>query len=320
MRTFATPIVSIVLLVAAILFIDPNTSAQVPPPPGAAGAPVQKMDEATQALSWVLEAQRNYRAAIRDYSCVFVAHENMTGKGAEDQIIHMKFRQQPFSVNMVWARPASMATQEVSYVQGKNENKLRVKNPGLLKIAGFMSDRRQRQTHQGTQPAHDPGGRDRQPPRSDRRQLAIRPPERQGDHPDLGLQVRQSRVLADRDDPHREAAAVLFLPRRDLPREELEVSSPQRELPLARPRRQPAGRAHGELQLHRAPVQQGAQGQRLRSVSVRSPHSVGWVESSRPTDWPDIPITHLFARALILYPEGVAYQSPGSRSAPWGND
>jgi hypothetical protein len=138
MRPFARLIVSISCLAAALLVAQPNSPAQAPPPPPAQPG-VAPMDDATQALNWILESQRNYRSAIRDYSCVFVAHENMTGKGAEDQIIHMKFRQQPFSVNMVWARPASMATQEVSYVQGKNDNKLRVKNPGLLKIAGFMS-------------------------------------------------------------------------------------------------------------------------------------------------------------------------------------
>ena len=141
MRPFARIIVPIACLAAAILAAQPESPAQVPPPPP--GQPgVQKMDDATQALNWILEAQRNYRAAIRDYTCVFVAHENMPGKAGEDQIIHLKFRQQPFSVNMVWARPQSMSSQEVSFVQGKNENKLRVKNPGLLRVAGFMSDRK----------------------------------------------------------------------------------------------------------------------------------------------------------------------------------
>ena len=139
MRPFARLTISLVCLVAAILALGPNAPAQLPPTPPPAQPGAARMDDATQALTWILEAQRNYQTAIRDYTCMFVAHENMTGKGAEDQIIHMKLRQQPFSVNMVWARPASMATQEVSFVQGKNADKLRVKNPGLLKIAGFMS-------------------------------------------------------------------------------------------------------------------------------------------------------------------------------------
>jgi hypothetical protein len=146
----------LVCLSATILAAPPKSFAQLPPTPPPAQPGVQKMDDATQALTWILEAQRNYRAAVRDYSCVFVAHENMNGKGGggEDQIIHMKFRQQPFSVNMVWARPQSMAGQEVSYVQGKNENKLRVKNQGLLKVVGFMSiavnDPRAKQTSRHT--------------------------------------------------------------------------------------------------------------------------------------------------------------------------
>src|SRR4051812_27617786 len=103
MRPFARLIVLFSCLATALLAVDPSSPAQAPPP----GQPVQpvqpgvqKMDDATQALNWILESQRNYRAAVRDYACVFVAHENMTGKGAEDQLIHMKFRQQPFSVYM----------------------------------------------------------------------------------------------------------------------------------------------------------------------------------------------------------------------------
>jgi uncharacterized protein DUF1571 len=140
MRPLAHPLFSIVAVIAALLVADSQVSAQAPPTaPVVQQAAVRPVDEAATAMGWIQEAQNNYRTAIRDYKCVFVARENLHGKQGEDQIIHMKLRQQPFSVYMNWARPKSMEGQEVAYVQGKNGNNLRVRNPGLLRVTGFMS-------------------------------------------------------------------------------------------------------------------------------------------------------------------------------------
>ena len=131
MRPFALPLsLSIALLLAA----SSPSSAQFPTAP----PPVRPVDDAPRAYQYIQEAIRNYQM-VRDYSCMFVAHENLPGKKGEDQIIEMKFRQQPFSVYMKWARPKSMEGQEVAFVDGKNGNNLRVRNPGLLKVAGFMA-------------------------------------------------------------------------------------------------------------------------------------------------------------------------------------
>lgn len=97
-------------------------------------------DPGAQALAMIQEAQRNYRAAVKDYTCVFVNKENLVkGKPGEDQIIQMKFREQPFSVAMKWVGPKQMTGQEAVFVQGKNENKLRVQSKGILGVAGFVS-------------------------------------------------------------------------------------------------------------------------------------------------------------------------------------
>lgn len=96
-------------------------------------------DAGAQAYAMILEAQRNYRAAIKDYTCVFVNKENLKGKPGEDQIIQMKFREQPFSVAMKWLGPKQMAGQEAVYVHGKYDNKLRVQSKGILGVAGFVS-------------------------------------------------------------------------------------------------------------------------------------------------------------------------------------
>ena len=139
MRPLAHPLFTIAAALTAFLAVSLCSSAQGPPVAPTVPTANRTQDESTTAFGWIQEAQRNYRAAIHDYKCVFVARENLHGKQGEDQIIHMKFRQQPFSVYMNWARPTSMAGQEVAYVQGKNADKLRVRSVGLLKVTGFMS-------------------------------------------------------------------------------------------------------------------------------------------------------------------------------------
>jgi hypothetical protein len=113
------------LAVSALAFSFLGLSAQAP-------------DPAAQAYAWIKEAQRNYQTVVKDYSCVFVAKENVKGRMNEDQFMQLKFRQQPFSVSMKWLGPARLAGQEVAFVHGKNNNKLRVQSKGILGVAGFV--------------------------------------------------------------------------------------------------------------------------------------------------------------------------------------
>lgn len=99
----------------------------------------QAPDPAAQAYGWIKEAQRNYQTVIKDYTCIFVAKENLKGRANEDQFMQLKFRQAPFSVSMKWLGPARMAGQEVAFVHGKNANKLRVQSKGILGVAGFVN-------------------------------------------------------------------------------------------------------------------------------------------------------------------------------------
>jgi hypothetical protein len=102
-------------------------------------ASAQATDPAAQAYAWIKEAQRNYQTAIKDYTCLFVARENVKGRMNEDQFMTLKFRQEPFSVAMKWLGPPRLAGQEVTFVHGKNQNKLRVQSKGILGVAGFVS-------------------------------------------------------------------------------------------------------------------------------------------------------------------------------------
>jgi hypothetical protein len=92
-----------------------------------------------QPLAWMSEAKRNF-SAVKDYSCTMVSQENVRGKLLEENIMQMKVKSQPFSVHMRWIAPAKFKEQEVAFVQGKNNNKMRVKSNVLgAKIVGFMS-------------------------------------------------------------------------------------------------------------------------------------------------------------------------------------
>jgi len=90
-----------------------------------------------QAISWIQEAKRNY-AAVKDYSCMLVSQEKVNGKLLDANYIQLRMKTEPFSVSMRWVAPESNKGQEVVFVVGKNNNRMRVKSKetGIL---GFVS-------------------------------------------------------------------------------------------------------------------------------------------------------------------------------------
>lgn len=109
-------------------------AARAPVQPAAASADQLSFD---QPLRWMYEAKTNY-TAVKDYSCTLISKERVNGKLGDQQVMSMKVRTQPFSVYLRWMSPEQDKGQEVVYVQGKNNNKMRVKSrrTGIL---GFMS-------------------------------------------------------------------------------------------------------------------------------------------------------------------------------------
>ncbi|HTU91208.1 MAG TPA: DUF1571 domain-containing protein [Gemmataceae bacterium] len=127
------------------------------PSPGQPSAP-RPMDVAAPAaaspmdkpLRLIHEAQTAYQN-VRDYTCLLIKRERINGKLPPDNIIEMKVRTQPFSVYLRWLQPRGEAGQEVCYVAGKNDGKMRVRPKGMFgSFAGFVSldldDPRVRQT------------------------------------------------------------------------------------------------------------------------------------------------------------------------------
>jgi hypothetical protein len=113
-------------------------------PAAAAAAP---MDEPVRLIH---EAQQAYQK-VRDYTCLLVKRERVNGYLPPENVMEMKVRAQPFSVYLRWLQPASEAGQEVCYVAGRYDGKMRVHPKGVLgSFAGFISldinDPRVRQT------------------------------------------------------------------------------------------------------------------------------------------------------------------------------
>ena len=91
-----------------------------------------------QALRLVTMARVAY-AKVADYQCILIKQEKIDGTLGANQVIDLKVRCAPFSVNMKWMEPKTSEGQEVCYVAGKNDGKMRVKPGGLLGSIGFVS-------------------------------------------------------------------------------------------------------------------------------------------------------------------------------------
>ena len=122
-------------------------SAPQPMPPGATGvspvgattqAPAQKASPMDTPLRLIHEAQQAYQS-VQDYTCLLIKRERINGRLPPDNVMEMKVRTQPFSVYLRWLQPRSEAGQEVCYVAGRNDGKMRVRAKGVLSVAGFIS-------------------------------------------------------------------------------------------------------------------------------------------------------------------------------------
>lgn len=92
-----------------------------------------------QPLQWLQEARQSHKS-IRDYTCTLVKQERVQGRLQEQNIILLKVRTQPFSVYMRWLSPQALSGQEVAFVYGRNNNKMRVHfTRGVKGVVGWKS-------------------------------------------------------------------------------------------------------------------------------------------------------------------------------------
>jgi hypothetical protein len=107
-------------------------AAQAPPA-------TEKPGPLDQPLQWLYEARQTHKG-IRDYTCTMVKQERVQGRLQEQNIMILKVRTQPFSVYMRWLSPQQFAGQEVAFVYGRNNNKMRVHFArGVKNVVGWKS-------------------------------------------------------------------------------------------------------------------------------------------------------------------------------------
>ena len=63
------------------------------------------------------EALRRYDANVRDYTCTFEKQERVGNRMTAHQVTNVKFRESPFSVNMLWTQNEDQARRAI-YVEG----------------------------------------------------------------------------------------------------------------------------------------------------------------------------------------------------------
>lgn len=88
-------------------------------------------------------AQERYDRTVHDYVCTFSKQELIGGRLTAKQVTHIKFREKPLSVNMLWVKNADKA-QRAIYVEGKwtgpNGEKLSVVEPAGAIARVFVND------------------------------------------------------------------------------------------------------------------------------------------------------------------------------------
>jgi hypothetical protein len=152
-RSCLVVLCAVALAVAVALPPHPLPTAfaqvQAPGAPGAPGyaparpqvtAPVASvmaspMDEPLRLMA---EARQTFQK-VQDYTCTMIKQERVNGQLQPENVIAVKFRNQPFSVYMRWSAPRESVGQEVCFVHGRNNNMMRVHASGILGVAGFVS-------------------------------------------------------------------------------------------------------------------------------------------------------------------------------------
>jgi hypothetical protein len=115
----------------------PASAPSTEPAPNPQSAPpaVSPLDE---PLRLIAAAQQAYQG-VTDYTCRLVKQERMRGQLQPEQVILMSVRTRPFSIDLRFMEPRSVAGQEAVYVTGRNNGMMRVHARGIASLAGFIS-------------------------------------------------------------------------------------------------------------------------------------------------------------------------------------
>lgn len=121
---------------------NPNAAYATIADPAPAGDPYGLMVR-SDPLGLLRVALDRYARTVHDYVCIFSKQERVGGRLTDEQVTRVKFREQPFSVNMLWIKNADKARRAI-YVEGKwtgkDGEKLAVVEPAGAIVRLFVHD------------------------------------------------------------------------------------------------------------------------------------------------------------------------------------
>ncbi len=97
--------------------VDPGAAYASIKPQTPVADPFEAMVK-TDPLAFFRGALERYERSVHDYVCTFEKQEMVGGRLQTEQVTQVRFREKPFSVNMLWTRNADKA-RRVIYVDGK---------------------------------------------------------------------------------------------------------------------------------------------------------------------------------------------------------
>ena len=122
---------------AAVAGAAVGVAAAQPPAPGGgakAGDPLRALDP----LGAMIAEAKSAHAALRDYACTFTRQERVNGVLGAEQVAELRYRANPQSIAVRFARPESMAGASASYVAGKRLEQSKVRPVGAKGLDRFV--------------------------------------------------------------------------------------------------------------------------------------------------------------------------------------
>lgn len=112
-----------------------GATAQPPAPPGVKAAdPLRAADP----LGAMIAEAKSAHAALRDYTCTFTRQERVGGALGAEQVAELKYRANPYSVSVRFARPEAVAGASASFVTGKRLEQVKVRPVGAKGLDRFV--------------------------------------------------------------------------------------------------------------------------------------------------------------------------------------
>lgn len=105
-------------------------------------AKVEVVESAVKGEEALAKALADAKAAYgktRDYSGYMVRQERIGGKLQPEQTAEIRVRTEPFCIYTLTLAPKALFNQELAFVSGRKEDRVRVKPAGVAGVAGFTS-------------------------------------------------------------------------------------------------------------------------------------------------------------------------------------